>query len=85
MTDFLLRDLEPELMQTLKHRARLNKRSLQNEMQAILQLSVERERRLAFLKKVEGFLEETKGRPAFDSTEAIRHDRDAGHKPWLGY
>lgn len=85
MTDFLLRDLEPELMQALKRRAKLNKRSLQNEIKEILQLSVEREQRRAFLKKVERFLEETKGRPIFDSTAAIRHDRDAGHKPWLGY
>ena len=35
--------------------------------------------------KVDRFLEETLDRPPHNTTAALRDDRDAGHKPWLGY
>ncbi|MFA5844427.1 MAG: Arc family DNA-binding protein [Coriobacteriia bacterium] len=83
--NFLLRNMDPELMEQMRRRAKEHGRSLQAEIQTTLRRSLAREKRAAFLEQVDRFLDETRGREAFDATAAIRHDRDAGHKPWLGY
>jgi len=83
--DFLLRDLEPDVVDALRSRAKENGRSLQAEIKDVLRLSLARERRRAFLARVDRFLGETRGRTPLDTTAGIRQDRDAGHKPWLGY
>jgi len=83
--DFLLRDMEPDVVDALKRRAKAGGRSLQAEIKQVLRMSLARERRSAFLGRVDRFLEETRDRPPHDTTAAIRDDRDAGHKPWLGY
>ena len=77
MTQMLVRDLSPEVMERLKERARSNGRSLQKEVQAILEGPAETYT-MAEAREVTGRWQErfTKQKLS-DSAELIREDRDA--------
>jgi plasmid stability protein len=75
MSQLLVRDLDPAVVERLKQRARRHGRSLQREAKAILEaaaeLSMDGARRLAaqWQRHLEGAI-------AGDSAELIREDRD---------
>ena len=81
MAQILVRNLDKELVEKLKERARENGRSLQSEVKKILteaanvrqikQLDMETAR-----KQIEIIRERFKGRKFPDSVELIREDRD---------
>jgi plasmid stability protein len=73
----LVRDLDPEVVERLKERARSNGRSLQGEVKAVLEGAARtytmEEAREVSRKWQERFA----GRKFSDSAELIREDRDA--------
>lgn len=75
MTDFLIRDIDPHVLEQLKSRAERNGRSLQAEIKQTLKNSVRlnKEESLALLEQIRDRL------PHFDddSTPLIREDRDS--------
>lgn len=75
MTQLLIRDLEPGLIERLKRRARKHGRSLHEEVKAILtaaaSLSMTEARRIA-----EQWQQRLAGRISGDSADLIREDRD---------
>ena len=75
MTDFLIRNIEPVLLEKLRSRAEAHGRSLQAEIHHILRRSVRlsREESIALLEQLRDRL------PHFDddSTPLIREDRDS--------
>ena len=75
MTDLLIRDLDPELVERLKLRAKNHGRSLQAEVKVILQnnvpLSMDEARA-----QIERIRAELTGKMFSDSTELIREDRE---------
>ena len=75
MTDFLIRDIEPDLLEKLKARAERNSRSLQAEIKHTLKQSVKlsKEESLALIRH----LQETSPKTDFDVVAAIREDRDS--------
>lgn len=81
MPNILIRDIEPELLENLKLRAKFNRRSLQAEVKRILEFTasappvrpVSVDERV---KLIERFQEETRGRQTSDSADLIREDRD---------
>ena len=77
MTQMLVRDLPPEVIERLKERARSNGRSLQKEVRAILE-GAARTYTMAEARAVsESWHERFAGREFSDSAELIREDRDA--------
>lgn len=79
MAQVLVRDLDPQVIETLKKRAERNRRSLQGELRVILEDAA----RTAFPMSVEEFLarvkvirERTAGRIQTDSAELVREDRE---------
>jgi plasmid stability protein len=73
----LVRDLDPEVMERLKERARSNGRSLQKEVRAILE-GAAATYTMAEAREVTGrWQERFAGRRFSDSAELIREDRDA--------
>ena len=76
MTQMLVRDLDPEVVERLKERARSNGRSLQKEVRAILE-GAARTYTMAEARKVsESWHERLVGIEHSDSAELIREDRD---------
>jgi antitoxin FitA len=78
MAQILVRDLDDALVARLKERARLNHRSLQGEVKAILEETAPlatRAEALAIVDKWQRYWEE-KGKTFSDSAELIREDRD---------
>ncbi|HEV7923410.1 MAG TPA: hypothetical protein VGR02_21715 [Thermoanaerobaculia bacterium] len=76
MANLLIRNVDKAMVERLKKHAAANKRSLQAELQAILERAatvhtMEESRRIA-----ERFQRELSGRKHSDSTELIREDRD---------
>jgi len=74
MSQLLVRDLDPAVVERLKQRAKRHRRSLQGEAKAILEaavLSMDGARKLAaqWRRHLEGAI-------AGDSAELIREDRD---------
>ncbi len=75
MTDFLIRDIDPELLGKLRQRAERNSRSLQAEIKQTLKQSVRlnREESLALLDRIRSELPPSTS----DSTVLIREFRDS--------
>ena len=75
MAQVLIRDLDPETLEQLKHRAKLHGRSLQGELKTILEsaavFSVDEARRTS-----ERWRKRLAGRTASDSGDLLREDRD---------
>ena len=79
MAQVLIRDLDPEVLETLKERARRNHRSLQGELKAILEVAA----RGTAASSVEEFLaqarlirERTAATYQTDSAALVREDRE---------
>jgi plasmid stability protein len=77
VTQMLVRDLPPEVVERLKNRARSNGRSLQKEVRAILEGAARRYTMAEARKVSEGWHERLAGTEHSDSAELIREDRDA--------
>lgn len=75
MTDFLIRSIDPDLLEKLKVRAERHGRSLQAEIKHTLKQSVKlgKSESLELLKRLRG---EVPYSP-IDSTQLIREDRDS--------
>lgn len=77
MTQMLVRDLPPEVVERLKERARSNGRSLQKEVRAILERSAGTYTMAEARAVSSEWQERFAGREFSDSAELIREDRDA--------
>jgi plasmid stability protein len=75
MTDYLLRDLDEDLLARLRVQAEAHGRSLQAEIKRLLRSSV-RMTRTESLEVTRRLREELSGREFADSTAYIREDRD---------
>ena len=79
MSQVLIRDLDPEVLASLKERARRNHRSLQKELKAILE-AVDRETTAnnieAFLDRAQAIRERAAGKYQTDSADLVREDRE---------
>lgn len=75
MTDFLIRDIDADVLEKLKARAQRNHRSLQAEIKHTLRQSTKlnREESLALIRH----LQATSPKTDFDFVAAIREDRDS--------
>ena len=76
MSQILVRDLNPDVVEHLKQRARANRRSLQSEVRTILEDLTERDR---LRNEALGFARQMRaGAPVqrSDSTDLIREDRE---------
>lgn len=81
MTNFLLRDLDPALMDALRARAGAVGRSVQAEIHATLAHAVELSaRREVFARDAERLASATQGRNLPDAAAEIRRDRDKDHQ-----
>ncbi len=75
MSNVLIRDLDPDIVEGLKEQARQHGRSMQAEMRAILEAEVERRRRKAeFFAWANDFRRRQTPSPV-DSVEIIREGR----------
>jgi len=77
VTQMLVRDLPPEVVERLKERARSNGRSLQKEVRAILEGAAETYTPAEARKISEKWRERFAGQKFSDSAELIREDRNA--------
>jgi plasmid stability protein len=78
MPQILVRDLEPEVVDALKARAKRFRRSLEAEVRLLLSEAADRERAAAdFWERADRMRESLRGRPHTDSAILIREDRDA--------
>ncbi len=75
MAEILVRDLDPEIVDRLKARARLHGRSLQKEIKLILEESTPVDIRQA-AKLMELWQGRLAGRSFADSAEQLRQDRE---------
>lgn len=77
MRQLLIRDVEDEVIEALKERARRNQRSLQGELKAIV-TQVARGNRLdpALLRKIDALRNSLKGKIKGNSADLIREDRN---------
>ena len=81
MPDFLLREIDPDVLAVFRARAKAAGRSLQAEIQATLAESAGREQqRRAFLETAARFAGETRGRGIDDLAAGMRRDRDRDHR-----
>lgn len=81
MPSFLLRELDPTLMEALRVRAQAAGRSLQAEIHATLERSVEASsRREAFVEEARRLANESGGRSLEDVVAQVRRDRDKDHQ-----
>jgi plasmid stability protein len=77
MSQVLVRDLDPELMERLKHRAQRHGRSLQAELKTILEETARADARMEEARRrAELLREQFADRTFSDSSELIREDRD---------
>lgn len=78
MAQVLVRDLDEEVVESLKRRAKQDGRSLQSEVKFILEQAAEEPRvdMKAARALVENIRKKFKGRRFPDSVELIREDRD---------
>ena len=75
MTQVLIRDLEPEVIEKLKNRAKRHSRSLQKELKVILQEAAKLDM-LSARQVAERIRKKLSGRQFTDSTKLIREDRN---------
>jgi len=79
MAQVLVRDIDPEVIETLKKRAHRHRRSLQGELKVILEDAARKASRVSldeFLAQAKAIRERTAGRIKTDSAELIRKDRE---------
>ena len=79
MAQVLIRDLDPEVIEALKRKARENRRSLQGELKTILEQAVRNSysRNVdAFLARVKEIRKQTAGMPQTDVAQLVREDRE---------
>ena len=76
MAQMLVRDLDPEVVERLKERARSNGRSLQKEVRAILEGAAQTYTMAEARGVTEKWQERFARRKFSDSVELIREDRD---------
>jgi plasmid stability protein len=77
MTQMLVRDLDPAVVERLKERARSNGRSLQKEVKAILEGAAETRTTAEAREIADKWRGRFAGRKFSDCAELIREDRDA--------
>ena len=75
MTQVLIRDLEPEVIEKLKNRAKRHSRSLQKELKVILQEAAKLDM-LSARQVAERIRKKLSGRQFTDSAKLIREDRN---------
>lgn len=75
MAQLLVRNLDEQVVDKLKARARENRRSLQAEVKLVLEQATRFDRATA-LKRIEEVRKMLAGRPMSDSAELIRELRD---------
>ena len=78
MAQILVRNLDNDVVERLKARAKANSRSLQAEVKMILQEASQQVSHVEAWATIERFREEMKrtGRTFSDSTELVREERD---------
>lgn len=78
MSQILVRNVKPEILRRLKKQACESGRSLQSEVARILERAAEEPKldRKEFIRRVDAFRRQFKGRKFSNSTEWIREDRD---------
>jgi antitoxin FitA len=77
MSQILVRDLAPEVVEELKQIAKLNHRSLQAQVKTMLEdAAAQRRRRLEFLEMARE-IRERSPKQTTDSVDLIREDRDS--------
>ena len=77
MTQMLVRDLDPDVVERLKERARTNGRSLQKEVRDILEGAANTYTMAEAREMSSRWQERFAGRKFSDSSELIREDRGA--------
>jgi len=83
VAQILVRELEDDVVSTLKEQAKEHHRSLEGEVRAILEEVAERRRRHAeFLAELERLDVELAGRPRTDSVELLREAREERERQW---
>lgn len=77
MKQVLIRDLDEDVIETLKDQAARHNRSLQGELKAIVTHAARGNRiNPALLKKIDALRNSLKGKIKGNSTDLIREDRD---------
>ena len=76
MAQLLVRDLDPRVLARLKAKARLNHRSLQGEVKAILEQAAEQATPDEAIAVLEKWQQRWGDRVFSDSTELLREERD---------
>jgi len=80
MAQILVRNLDEAVVEQLKKRAKLNRRSLQAEVQVILEAAARNQSEpldmAGFLDKVQAIRSRTAERLQTDSAELVREDRE---------
>lgn len=77
MAEIMVRNIEEDVLERLKQKARENQRSLSAEIRAALSMHAYRMTRREFARKLDAIRAMTpKDVPQTDSTEIIRRDRD---------
>ena len=79
MSQILVRDLAPEIVERLKERARGNARSLEAEVRVILEDATRRYTMAEFAEVAAAWRKRLAGRAHSDSAVLTREDRDADH------
>ncbi len=75
MPDFLIRDIDGEVLEKLKARARRNSRSLQSEIRIVLESAVTSSDFLTDAGPARKIKNSFRGRKHTDSAELLREDR----------
>jgi antitoxin FitA len=76
MPGLLVRDVEIDLLEKLKKRAKNNGRSLQNEVKSIITEVVEQKNTLSDIETADKIRRSLEGRKFSDSAALLREDRD---------
>lgn len=79
MATLTIRNLDDEVVEKLKQRAKAHHRSLEAEVRVLLIEAASRPSREEFFKQAERIRAMTPNVPQTDSTELIREDRDTDH------
>lgn len=76
MSQLLVRNLDPAVVECLKQRAAQNHRSLEAEVRSILEEIAAREQRVQEFLQFADYARKVSGPQKTDSTDLIREDRD---------
>ena len=79
MATLTIRNLDNEVVEHLKSRAKAQNRSLEAEVRTILETAAKTANRKAFLQEARRIAAMTPDVPQTDSTILIREDRDSDH------